>query len=115
MASKKQTNATTNDYEFCAVPEDKRKSYASLTIVWTGYVFVVTSMMAGGGLAAGLKFSNILLVCVLGNVFLGIIATLVSIISSKNGLSFALLTKYSFGINGSRIASFFVPLVNLGW
>ena len=80
MASKKQTNATTNDYEFCAVPEDKRKSYASLTIVWTGYVFVVTSMMAGGGLAAGLKFSNILLVCVLGNVFLGIIATLVSII-----------------------------------
>lgn len=115
MDSKKETNTTTNDYEFCAVPEDKRKSYASLTIVWTGYVFVVTSMMAGGGLAAGLKFSDILLVCILGNVFLGIIATLVSIISSKNGLSFALLTKYSFGINGSRIASFFVPFVNLGW
>lgn len=115
MDSKKETNTTTNDYEFCAVPEDKRKSYASLTIVWTGYVFVITSMMAGGGLAAGLKFSDILLVCILGNVFLGIIATLVSIISSKNGLSFALLTKYSFGINGSRIASFFVPFVNLGW
>ena len=115
MDSKKETNTTTNDYEFCAVPEDKRKSYASITIVWTGYVFVITSMMAGGGLAAGLKFSDILLVCILGNVFLGIIATLVSIISSKNGLSFALLTKYSFGINGSRIASFFVPFVNLGW
>lgn len=115
MDSKKETNTTTNDYEFCAVPEDKRKSYASLIIVWTGYVFVITSMMAGGGLAAGLKFSDILLVCILGNVFLGIIATLVSIISSKNGLSFALLTKYSFGINGSRIASFFVPFVNLGW
>ncbi|MEN8075913.1 cytosine permease [Clostridioides difficile] len=115
MDSKKETNTTTNDYEFCAVPEDKRKSYASLTIVWTGYVFVITSMMAGGGLAAGLKFSDILLVCILGNVFLGIIATLVSIISSKNGLSFALLTKYSFGISGSRIASFFVPFVNLGW
>lgn len=115
MDSKKETNTTTNDYEFCAVPEDKRKSYASLTIVWTGYVFVITSMMAGGGLAAGLKFSDILLVCILGNIFLGIIATLVSIISSKNGLSFALLTKYSFGVNGSRIASFFVPFVNLGW
>lgn len=115
MDSKKETNTTTNDYEFCAVPEDKRKSYASLTIIWTGYVFVITSMMAGGGLAAGLKFSDILLVCILGNIFLGIIATLVSIISSKNGLSFALLTKYSFGINGSRIASFFVPFVNLGW
>lgn len=79
VGSRKQAN-TTNDYEFCAVPEEKRKSYSSLTIVWTGYVFVVTSMMAGGGLATGLKFNNILLVCILGNIFLGIIATLVSII-----------------------------------
>lgn len=115
MSSKKETNTTTNDYEFSSVPQDKRKSYASLTIVWTGYVFVITSMMAGGGLASGLKFSDIILVCFLGNIFLGVIATLVSIISSKNGLSFALLTKYSFGVNGSRIASFFVPFVNLGW
>ncbi|MHC1746800.1 MAG: cytosine permease [Cellulosilyticaceae bacterium] len=110
---KKDTSQT--EYEFGAVPQEQRKSYTSLTIVWTGYVFVVTSMMAGGGLAAGLNFKQIIEVCLLGNVFLGIIATLISMIASKNGLGFALLTKYSFGTNGSRIASFFVPVVNLGW
>ena len=115
MSFKEKSKTRTNDYEFTAVPEDKRKSYTSLTIVWTGYVFVITSMMAGGGLALGLTFKDILLVCIFGNVFLGVIATLISIISSKNGLSFALLTKYSFGTNGSKIASFFVPVVNLGW
>ena len=116
-ATTKKVAATeqSNDYEFSAVPQDKRKSYFSLTIVWTGYVFVITSMMIGGGLAAGLNFLDIILVTILGNVFLGVIATLVSIISSKHGLSFALITKYSFGTNGSRIASFFVPAVNLGW
>lgn len=40
----------TQDTEFSlsAVPESERKSYFSLTIVWTGFVFVITSMMAGG-------------------------------------------------------------------
>ena len=78
-ATTKKVAATeqSNDYEFSAVPQDKRKSYFSLTIVWTGYVFVITSMMIGGGLAAGLNFLDIILVTILGNVFLGVIATLV--------------------------------------
>jgi cytosine permease len=103
------------DYAFSKIPDDKRKSYFSLTIVWTGYVFVITSMMAGGGLSAGLSFKDIVLVSVIGNIFLGAIATMVSYLSGREGLSFALLTRYSFGRNGSRIASFFVPFVNLGW
>ena len=41
------------DYELSAVPANQRKSFFSLTIVWTGFVFVITSMMAGGGLATG--------------------------------------------------------------
>ncbi|MGL4736994.1 MAG: cytosine permease [Cellulosilyticaceae bacterium] len=115
MAEVTKNGQVETDYEFTAVPQEQRKSYMSLTIVWTGYVFVITSMMTGGGLAMGLTFKQILMVSLLGNLFLGIIATLVSIISSKNGLTFALITKYSFGTNGSRIASFFVPAVNLGW
>lgn len=109
------TDGVDTDHAFCRVPADKRKSYFSLTIVWTGYVFVITSMMVGGGLAAGLTFRQIATVSLIGNVFLGAIATLVSYVSGREGLSFALLTRYSFGLKGSRIASFFVPMVNLGW
>lgn len=110
-------NNTTKDNEFslCSVPEDERKSYFSLTIIWTGFVFVITSMMAGGGLSAGLNFRMIIIATILGNVFLSAIAVAVSIIASKTGLTFALMTRYSFGEKGSRIASFFVPVVNLGW
>ncbi len=104
-----------SEYSLSAVPETERKSYISLTIVWTGFVFVITSMMAGGGLSAGLNFKMILLAIVLGNVFLSIIAVLVSIIASRTGLTFALMTRYSFGEKGSRIASMFVPVVNIGW
>ena len=115
MLDQKNKQVVETDYEFSSVPLDKRKSYFSLSIVWTGYVFVITSMMVGGGLSVGLNFQDIIKVSVMGNVFLGIIATLVSIVASKTGLTFALITKYSFGSSGSRIASFFVPMVNLGW
>lgn len=113
------TTATsqTQDHEFslCAVPENERKSYISLTIIWLGFVFVITSMMAGGGLSAGLPFKEIVIATIIGNLFLSTIAVAVSIIASKTGLTFALMTRYSFGEKGSRLASLFVPIVNLGW
>ncbi len=112
---KNQTQQQDTEFSLSAVPESERKSYFSLTIVWTGFVFVITSMMAGGGLSAGLDFKMILVAVLLGNVFLSAIAILVSIIASKTGLTFALMTRYSFGEKGSRIASMFVPIVNIGW
>ena len=112
---KNHTQEHDTEFSLSAVPESERKSYVSLTIVWTGFVFVITSMMAGGGLSAGLNFKLILAAIIIGNVFLSCIAILVSIIASRTGLTFALMTRYSFGEKGSRIASMFVPVVNIGW
>ena len=55
MNENKETKAAAQDSEFSlsAVPESERKSYISLTIIWTGFVFVIVSMMAGGTLAVG--------------------------------------------------------------
>lgn len=117
----KQNEEVTNEiqvdseYSRCAVPKDQRKSYWSLTIVWTGFVFAIISMMAGGGLAVGFSFKQILIAAVIGNVFLCIIAVAVSIVACRTGLTFALLTRYSFGSSGSKVASLFVPIVNIGW
>lgn len=103
------------DYEMSAVPLHARKSFFSLTIVWTGFVFLITSMIAGGGLAAGLNLTNIITATFLGNIFLSVLAILIAMIATTNGLSFALITRYSFGIKGSKIATLFVPVVNIGW
>lgn len=115
MEKNKKHTEQDSEFSLCTVPENERKSYFSLTIIWTGFVFVITSMMAGGGLSVGLDFKMIALATLLGNVFLSVIAVMVSIIASKTGLTFALMTRYSFGSKGSRIASMFVPVVNLGW
>lgn len=104
-----------SDYELEAVPQDKRRSFWSVTVVWTGYVFLVTSMMAGGGMAGGLTMSEIISATFAGNIFLSVVAVAVSYIACKTGLTFALITRHSFGMEGSRAASLFAPVINLGW
>ena len=110
MEKLKKASEADQDYELKEVPLDKRRSFTNLAIVWTGYVFLITSMVAGGGLAAGLTFREIIITTILGNVFLGVLAILVSVIACKTGLTFALLTRHSFGVKGSRIASLFVHM-----
>ena len=104
-----------SEFSLCAVPENERKSYISLTIIWTGFIFAIISLMAGGTLALGMSFQEIIIASLIGNVFLCAIAIAVSVIASRTGLTFALLTRYSFGSSGSRVASLFVPIVNVGW
>jgi cytosine permease len=108
-------NAAQNDYELEAVPRDKRRSFWSITVVWTGYVFLVTSMMAGGGLASGMTFSGIVTATIAGNLFLSAVAVAISYIACTTGLTFALITRHSCGFEGSRVASLFAPVINLGW
>ncbi len=115
VVQKEMVDMEDGDFANSAVPLEARKSFLSITIVWLGFVFVVTSMMTGGGLAAGLTFSNILIAVVLGNIFLSVIAIAVSYMAAKTGLCFALITRYSFGNKGSKIATLFVPIVNIGW
>lgn len=95
--SRTRTRPRTRNFPAAPYLRIERKTYFSLTIVWTGFVFVITSMMAGGGLAVSMDFKHIILATLGGNVFLSIIAVLISIIACKTGLTFALLTRYSFG------------------
>lgn len=104
-----------SDFEFEPVPQSQRRSLTDLTMVWIGFVLTVTMMLAGGGLAAGMSFSELFWVCILGNLFLCGIACTVSVIAVRTGLSFALLSRYSFGVLGSKIPSVFVAVVNVGW
>ena len=104
-----------NDFERQAVPEKNKKSVISIMMVWTGYVFVVTSMIAGGGLVNILTIKDIIIIIILGNLFLSFISVGMSYIASKTGLTFALITRHSFGNQGSRIVSLFSPIINLGW
>lgn len=114
---KELENQTQSDSEFSknTVPMSQRRSMLSIATVWAGVVFVMTSIMAGGTLATGLTFHEVIFAAFIGNIVLLLIAVLVSIMAFRTGLTFPLLTHYTFGLYGSKIATVISPIVNMGW
>lgn len=104
-----------SDYEHTSVPENERRSLWSVTSVWVGYVFLLASMIAGAGLAAKMPLSTVILVTLVANTFLAILASIMSMISYKTGYTFALLSRFSFGLYGSKIPSILYALIQMGW
>lgn len=98
------------------VPLSERKGFFSLIFVWIGYVFTVTIMSAGGRIALGsYNFMDAAKALMLGSIILVAIGTTISFIAKDTGLTFGLLTRYTFGNIGSQIVAMAVMVTLLGW
>lgn len=99
-----------------AVPKSERKGFFALVFVWIGYVFTVTIMAAGGNIALGsTNFVGAIKALALGYLILITIAVVIAFISMDTGLTFGLLSRYTFGNVGSQIVAMAVVITLLGW
>ncbi|MCD8350626.1 MAG: cytosine permease [Planctomycetaceae bacterium] len=105
------------DKEFSrdAVPLDQRRGFFSLLVVVLGLVFVVTSMQVGGIIGNGLPFNEAIGAVVLSSVILTVLGAFMGVIGAKTGLTFGLLTRYSFGELGTWIPVAIVTVTTIGW
>lgn len=104
-----------NEYATSAVPMSKRRGFWGLLMVWMGYVFVVTTMQVGGTMAKGLTFKEFMSAALLAGVILSLIACFMAYISCKEGLTFTLLCRYSFGRAGIWIPIFLIIITCVSW
>ena len=104
-----------SDYERTAVPRDARRGFWQITSVWVGYVFILVSMMAGAGMAAGMPLDTLFWAILVGNLFLTVVSSLMSIIAYKTGYTFALICRFSFGSLGAKIPAIMYAFIQLGW
>lgn len=109
------TNANTNEFSSMAVPKSARRGFWGLLMVWMGYVFVVTTMQVGGVMAKGMTFGDFLSASILAGVILSVIACFMAYISCKEGLTFTLLCRYSFGRAGIWIPIFLIIVTCVSW
>ena len=104
-----------SDYERTAVPREARRGFWQITSVWVGYVFILVSMMAGAGMAAGMSLKNLFIAILVGNICLTVVASLMSVIAYRTGYTFALVCRFSFGREGAKIPSIMYAFIQLGW
>lgn len=116
MGKEVPVKKTDNEFSTGTVPASQRRGVGSLVFTWIGYVFTVTIMSAGGQIANGASsLRDALLAVFIGYSILFVIAMATSLISMKTGLSFGLLSRFSFGLNGAKIISLFTTLTLMGW
>lgn len=108
-------DGSANEYATSAVPMSKRRGFWGLLMVWMGYVFVVTTMQVGGTMAKGLTFQEFMSAALLAGVILSLIACFMAYISCKEGLTFTLLCRYSFGRAGIWIPIFLIIITCVSW
>lgn len=115
MANEK-TTAVDSEFSTGTVPLSERRNLGSLVFTWIGYVFTVTIMSAGGQIASGASsFGQAMGAVYIGYAILFLIAMATSVISMRTGLSFGLISRFSFGTNGAKLISFFTTVTLCGW
>lgn len=118
MDENKKVNAELaqdDEYSKSAVPMSARKPFMSALIISLGYVFVVTSMKAGSTIGVGLSFNNMVGAVLVSSLILTVLSCIMGVIATKSGLSFGLLSRYSFGRAGTWVPIVIVAVTTIGW
>ena len=116
MKTNPSADAAQNDeYSHSTVPLSARKSFMTVLVISLGYVFVVTSMQVGGSIGVSLDFQEAFWAILVGSAILSVLACIMGVIAATSGLSFGLLSKYSFGQAGTWVPVVIVAITTIGW
>jgi cytosine permease len=103
------------NYPLSPIPEKARSKWFRLTIVWAGFVLAVSNFMTGSLISEGLSLSSSFMAIFHGNMLLLVVAIIMGFIAQETGLSTAYLSRYAFGIGGSKFVSVLFSLSFIGW
>lgn len=103
------------DYPIDPVPAHARKSLFSLSIVLLGFTFFTPTMLAGAEVGAAFAFGDLIWVLLLGSAVLGVYVAVIGAIGARTGLTTVLMSRYTLGDRGSKLASLLLGGTQIGW
>ncbi|QRN85555.1 cytosine permease [Clostridia bacterium] len=104
-----------NNYPLSPIPQEARSKWMGLSIIWAGFILTVSNFLTGTLISEGLTLSSSFGAIVLGNSLLFLVAMVMGFIAQETGLSATYLSRYAFGIRGSKIISLLFSLSFICW
>lgn len=101
------------DYERSRVPEEATRHPLTVIAVFAGLVFAAMTIVTAGRLAVQLPFWELVGVFLLGCAVLCVFSIAMGLIGQRERLTFAILTRYTYGQWGTYIPSLLIPLMNI--
>ncbi|CRK58361.1 Cytosine/purine/uracil/thiamine/allantoin permease family protein [Alloactinosynnema sp. L-07] len=105
-----------DDYSLSRVPPEQRVSWITVAVQRFGQVSSFHQFLLGAVLGFGMTFWEAVIAITVGSVMLEIITIMMGIAGTKEGLSTALLTRWTgFGRSGSAMVGLLISLSLAGW
>ncbi|OGO82608.1 MAG: hypothetical protein A2Y21_02465 [Clostridiales bacterium GWC2_40_7] len=109
----KENAKVLNDHELGVVPLTGRRSLWSIVAVLMCWIINPTPAIVGGSVANGMTLTNALLAIFVGALVLGLYAYPIGIAGSREGISTAMLSRFTFGDKGANIVSLAMGIANV--
>ncbi|WP_407270421.1 cytosine permease [Radiobacillus sp. PE A8.2] len=113
--SKAAEQKVVKDYEREPVPQDKRKGWFVLSIVWLGAIVALSAIILGGTLAGGLTMPQAIIATFIGTFLLAVLSALCGLVGAKTNLSTALVSTFALGRYGAYAVSVVIAIALFGW
>lgn len=103
------------DYGVEPVPEDQKKDWLSMGLIWSGVGISLGLLMTGGALGDGLSFKQAFIASVLGGLVLAFVTAFCGIIGAKTNLSTAMISRFTFGEKAVILIALIQAFGSYGW
>lgn len=103
------------EYAFEKVPDSQRKKAGSIFVIFAGYTISLSNFVTGTTVGSKMAFSDAVLSCLIGNLFLALIAMLLGVVAMRTGLSTAFLSRKALGARASSIFSAILAISAVNW
>ena len=103
------------DHAVNEVPESERSSMLNITLVRMGFTVSATDLLFGMSLGLYFDFWTALVVALVSSVLVSVVSITCGLIGYREGLTTALITRLTFGREGSRIPALVIALVSIGF
>lgn len=103
------------DYGVEPVPENSRKDWLSMGLIWAGVGISLGLLMTGGALGNGLSFRQSIVASFIGGAVLAIVTALCGIIGAKTNLSTAMISRFTFGDKAVLLIALIQAFGSYGW
>ena len=112
---KEKNSSALEDFGAKPVPDDQRKGWFGIGIVYWGIAVCLPAFLVSGMIAGPAKLGTAALAFIVGAAVLAAVAILTGIIGSKTRFSTALSSKYTFGRYGAYILQIVLFFAAWGW
>lgn len=104
-----------NDFAREPVPQEERKHWFTISLVWIAVGIDLSAVIFGVELGSGMAFGDALISVLIGSGILGVLAAFCAYVGTATGFSTSMISRFTFGASGAKFVSFFMAVALLGW